>query len=237
MLKFLLYFAGFLPSLIWLSFYLRKDSHPEPNRMVLKVFFFGMLSGFVAILFERAFQQGQNAFLASAAANSLMAVFFGGALIEELVKWFSSKIGTDRNAELDEPVDLMLYMIISALGFAALENILVLSNYHPVLTPTKVGQLMLIRFASATFLHALCSGIFGYFIAWSAFHNKRRKLYFLIGLGLAFFLHGLYNWSIMNIQGLNKFVLPVMILITLSLWVAYGFKRLKKLKSVCNLYL
>ena len=29
---------GVLPSLAWLSYYLRKDVHPEPKRMVLAIF-------------------------------------------------------------------------------------------------------------------------------------------------------------------------------------------------------
>ena len=41
---------GFTPSLIWLSFYLKKDVHPEPKRMVIKVFILGMGSAFLAAL-------------------------------------------------------------------------------------------------------------------------------------------------------------------------------------------
>ena len=101
--KYLLYLFGFLPSIIWLLFYLRKDKHPESNKMVLKIFFFGMISGFVAICLERAFQQGQSMLAASFAASSILAIFFGGALIEEIVKYGSAKIGTYINPELDEP--------------------------------------------------------------------------------------------------------------------------------------
>ena len=34
---------GVLPSLTWLSYYLRKDVHPEPKKMVLKIFLWGAL--------------------------------------------------------------------------------------------------------------------------------------------------------------------------------------------------
>jgi len=45
---------GILPSLIWLSFYLRRDVNPEPKLMILKIFFYGMLASLPAILFEKA---------------------------------------------------------------------------------------------------------------------------------------------------------------------------------------
>ena len=43
---------GLLPSVVWLLFYLRKDRHPEPNRMVLTIFLLGMLMGPIAIVLE-----------------------------------------------------------------------------------------------------------------------------------------------------------------------------------------
>ena len=238
MLKILLYLTGLLPSAIWLLFYLRKDKHPEPNRMVLKVFFLGIISGFVAILIEKGFQATTNSiFLASAISNSLLTIFLGGALVEETVKFLAAKTGTFHSKELDEPIDFILYMIIAALGFAALENTLVLSNFHPILNVSKAFELMFWRFVSATFLHALASGVFGFYVALGHFHSRKRNFYIFFGLCVAFLLHGLYNWSIMNINGSGKFLIPLVIIIILSCWVSYGFKKIKRLKSVCNLYL
>lgn len=222
-----LYLFGFLPSIIWLFFYLRKDAHPESNRMILKIFFFGMLAAFFAIFLEKGFQK--------IISSSLLIIFLGGAFIEEYLKYLVVRWGVFRNSELDEPPDLLIYMIISALGFAALENILVLSNYHPILTPVKALEVMGWRFVSATFLHALCSGTLGYFLALSFFNVQQRKKLFLVGLATVTILHGLYNWSIMRMGGLEKFLLPLLILIVLSLLVSFWFKKLKKLPSVCKI--
>lgn len=234
-MKYLLYFFGFLPSIIWLLFYLRKDKHPEPNRMVVKIFFFGILAALAAVLLERGFQKAHGLFTASTVTTSIFAIFFGGALIEECVKYGAARFGVFKSRELDEPTDIMLYMIIAALGFAALENILVLTNYHPILTSAKALEIMGWRFVSATFLHALCSGILGYFLALSFFHTSHRKKYFLAGLGISIGLHGFYNWSIMKVEGTAKFILPIIILIALSLFVSFGFKHLKRLKSTCDI--
>lgn len=206
--------------------------------MVLRVFFLGALSGFVAILLEKSFQTAtQNIFLASLATNSFLAIFFGGALIEEIVKALAAKIGTFRNQELDEPIDLVLYMIISALGFAALENILVLSNFHPVLTASKAFQLMFWRFISATFLHALVSGVWGCFLVFGAKKSKLRWFYFVSGLLIASLLHGFYNFAIINLTGPIRFLIPVGLILLSALFVSLAIKKIKKYKSVCNLYL
>lgn len=229
-----LYLLGFLPSVVWLLFYLGKDRHPESNRMILKIFFFGMLSAFLAIVLEAGFQTITTFLKERKIIESMLLVFLGGALIEEYVKYFVVRLGVFGNRELDEAPDLLIYMIISALGFAALENILVLSNFHPFLTVTKALRTTGWRFVSATFLHALCSGLLGYFIALSFYHIRQRKRYFATGLVLSLTLHAFYNWFIMK-EGNIKVWGPLIILIVLSCFVSYSFTKLKRLKSICQL--
>ncbi len=219
--------AGLLPSFIWLLFYLRKDSHPESNSLVLKIFIFGILSGVLAIFLEKAFQQGMNFFKAG---NFLLIIFLASAIIEEAVKFLAVKIGLFKTSEPDEPIDWVLFMIISALGFAALENMLVLSSQGAI-SSIKALEVMSFRFISATFLHALCSGAVGYF--WVLSHCKNKKAFLWFGfIGVAC-LHAFYNWSIIKIEGANKFLMPLILIIALSLFVSFGIKHLKRLKSVC----
>lgn len=190
----------------------------------------GILAAFFTIFLEKGFA----VFLEK---GSILAIFLGGALIEEYLKYLVIRFWVLKSPELDEVFDILLYMIISALGFAALENILVLTGFHPFLTVDKIREAlstMAWRFISATFLHALCSGLLGYFLALSFFHLKKRKWFFLLGLGIATTLHGLYNFSIMKIEGLEKFILPIIILISLALFISFSIKKLKRLKSVCK---
>ena len=167
---YLLYLLGFLPSIIWLLFYLRKDVHPESNQAILKVFFYGMLIAFAAIFLEIGFKK--------ISSNLLLYLFVGGALVEEYLKYLVVKLEVLRSSELDEPIDIMLYMIIAGLGFAALENILILVKYHPFLELPKTLEISTLRFLTATFLHALCSGIVGYFLAISFFNLKKQKSFY-----------------------------------------------------------
>jgi protease PrsW len=226
-MNYFLYLFGFLPSLIWLSFYLRKDVHPESNREIVKVFFYGMVAAFLAIYIQRGIGEISPSFI--------FYVFMGGALVEELLKYLVVRLEVLRNPELDEPCDFIFYMIIAALGFAALENILSL-----VISPTGIldlsGTLKIIsaRFITATFLHTICSGILGYSIALSFYDYKKRKIYFSIGLIIAVALHGVYNLSIMEIEGWQRFFLPLIIFILAGTFLSQAIKRSKKLKSVCH---
>ena len=233
-MSYLYYLLGFLPSIIWLLWYLRKDVHPEPNRMILKIFFLGMAGAIFALFLQMGFQ-GVNAFLMSFSKINfflnIIIIFIGGALIEEYVKYFVVKGFVFRSSELDEPSDLMIYMLISALGFAALENILLLLSKAATLQLPGALGIAALRFLTATFLHALLSALLGYFIAISFFQGKKR--FFWLGLSLVTVLHTLYNFSIMRIEGLEKFILPVIILVGLIPVVSLSFKKLKRLKGVC----
>ena len=228
----LLIFFGLAPSIIWLLFFLRKDSHPESNGMILKIFFYGMLAAIPAILLELGFSEELRLINLPAALTLIFYIFIGIALIEEVLKYLVVKKKVLKDSEFDEPVDAMLYMIIAALGFAALENLLILS---PLISSFQFMETFLVsglRLIGATFLHALCSGLVGYFLALSFFESKNRLKLISEGLLIAVVLHGLYNFSIMKVEGNLRFVLPVIILVGLSILISLGFKKVKKLKSV-----
>lgn len=230
-MQFIIYiFFGILPSIIWLLYYLRKDTHPEPKQMVLKIFLYGMLGAVVAALIEIEFYKGLGQFNLPYFLSPILDIFIGIALVEEGLKYLVVRLGVLKNPELDEPTDLMIYMIVAALGFVALENILLLWGQQQIYIGETIG-ITIIRFISATFLHVLCSGTLGYFLALSFL--KRRKRLFLLGLIIAVALHGLYNFSIMIIEGPMKIIIPVVILLTLALFVSSAFKKLRKTKSIC----
>ncbi len=226
---------GILPSIIWLLFYLRKDSHPESNKMVLKIFFYGMLVAVPAILLEMGILQILGELKLPLILLTFLNIFIGIALVEELLKYWVVKEKVLRHPEFDEPTDAMLYMIIAALGFAAAENILILFFLGPAFLLGDVITVSVLRFWSATFLHALCSGTLGYFLALSIFETKKRGVLLISGVGIATLLHGLYNFSIMELEGIFSWLIPIVILISLAIFITFAFKRLKKMKSTCKI--
>jgi RsiW-degrading membrane proteinase PrsW (M82 family) len=259
---------GVLPSFIWLCFYLRKDAHPEPKTLVLKIFFYGMLATIPAALLEIGILNGIGKLSLSPMVTIVLSTFLGVALIEEVSKYLAAKKGVFDNPELDEPTDVMLYMIIAALGFAALENILglfKLGNSLPTNTlsffPTSFDfweqlfyttlPFFFLRFLGATFLHTLSSGTLGFFLALSFLETKNRRRLLILGFLIAISLHGLFNLSLSNPdliyshlgikieteEGISYsiFLIPLIILITLAIFVSLAFKKLQKLKSVCKI--
>ena len=226
---------GVLPSIIWLLFYLRKDVHPESNQMVLKIFFYGMLAALPAVFLEMGIFQEFGKLNLSPFLIVILNTFIGVALIEESLKYLVVREKVVNDPEFDEPVDAMLYMIIAALGFVALENILILFRLGPAFLFGQALGISALRFLGATFLHALCSGVVGYFLALSFFETKNRTKLLALGLGIAVALHGLYNFSIIEIEGNLRFLIPGIILMSLAIFVSLSFKRLKKLASVCKI--
>ena len=229
---------GVLPSIVWLLFFLREDVHPESNKMILKVFGYGIVSAFLAALLEINFQLGLNLLSLPYFAVLILQVFFGISLIEELMKYLVVRKAAISDPEFDEPLDAMLYMVIAGLGFAAIENILYLLPFGQPFIIRDAMILSLFRFLGATFLHALCSGTIGFFLALSFCSKKPRKSLIILGISMATFLHGIYNFSIIRFidtENESLLLIPVIVLIGLAIFVFLAFQKLKKLKGVCKL--
>lgn len=233
---------GLAPSLIWLFYYLRKDVHPEPNRIVIAVFSLGLIITPLVALLEKEL----SPWLSQHLPPGLLltgAVFLGAAFIEEWAKYLVVRVKILGHPQFDEPVDSMIYLIIAALGFAAAENILSILNIAweqnflggqgwLSLQPLIISTLFL-RFLGATLLHTLASGILGYFLAIKYFHLQklRRPRRFLITQGLLYatLIHGSFNILITQSQNLRIFLydfLVVMLLLTALLAVLIEFRRL-----------
>lgn len=228
-----------MPSLVWLSYYLSKDAHPEPKKMILKIFLWGVVIT-IPVFFVQiglAYLVGKINFNTTAA--SIIYWFFIIALSEEFFKYLVIRIKVLNSPNLDEPLDIMLYMVITALGFAALENILYL--FSPIGQMSfdqlvfRTLTVIFVRFIGATFLHTLCSAVIGYAVAISLCDQKNRFLEAGAGVVVAVLLHGLYDFSIMTLNGYAQTAVPGIIIITLAFLVFSGFEKLKKMKGVCKL--
>lgn len=240
-----------MPSFIWLLFFLRKDAHPEAKSMILKVFFAGAIAAPVAAFAGTGFQEILLELNLSPPVFFLTYIFLGVGVIEEILKYLVVRLLVLSHHEFDEPLDAMLYMVISALGFAALENVLVFLS-QTILDKGfgDVLSVVIYRFLTATFLHALSSALIGYFLALSICDIKHQFRLILTGLGLGAIIHGLYDAAVImidhNLVELSGKVMILdskifvissivlfAILVGLAFFVTRGFKELKKIKSVC----
>ncbi len=228
---------GILPSLAWLAYYLKKDPHVESKKMISKVFLCGALVTFPVFFAQIGLATLMSKLNLNPFVYSVLYWFFVIAFTEEIFKYFVVKSMALKSHEFDEPIDAMVYMVVAALGFAALENILYLFSpidqisFSEALNRTVI--ISFVRFIGATFLHTLSSATIGYFLALSFYKTKNRTKLLFFGILTAVLLHGLYNFSIMTIGGPLKIIIPVAILISLAIFVIPGFEKLKKLKSIC----
>ncbi len=233
MIYFSLFVFAVLPSLVWLLYYLRKDDHPEPKRLIVYVFTAGAFFAVVGYFFQKAtapffFSLAENIpFLLLSA--SFFYKFVVVAFSEEFLKYLAFFFTVRKNPHLDEPVDYIIYMIAAALGFAALENFIILFSLDPSLP--EVAKISLVRFLSGTFLHVLASGILGGFLAYSCFRSKKSLIFW--GLLFVSFLHGIYNLLTEKITEPLFFFILLLFLFSLLLILSALIKKTKKMKSVC----
>ena len=222
-------FFGLAPSIIWLLFYLRKDSHPEPKALLGKIFLWGMLFTIPAIAIELSLKSAIFNLPFQDGLRLILYIFFGVALVEELLKYIVVRAFVFYRPQLNEPVDVMIYMMVSALGFAALENIFLLSGLGPFSPLSSIVALSAVRLVGATFLHALASGLFGYFLARAFLEPVKGFRYFAAGLFASTLLHALFNFAILELEGTARILLPLSLLAGLAVIVSFFFEKLKRL--------
>jgi len=234
MLPYLYICLGLLPSLIWLIFYLKKDIHPEPKKKIVAVFFGGAISAVLAGAVETLIIKKAGLYCQGSYQTILLFLII--AAIEEISKYLPFKIMVAEHKELDEPIDVPEYMITSALGFAAFENIFLFFS-----SKLKFLEIFLVsgfRFIGATLLHAVCSGLLGYFIALSFAHNKKgrikSRLFTAFGFLVAMLLHTAYNFSIIKSEDMFRLAVSFIILGLTAFFLSCGLKKLIKSKAVCK---
>ncbi|MEK7585244.1 MAG: PrsW family glutamic-type intramembrane protease [Patescibacteria group bacterium] len=229
--------GGFLPPLIWLWFWRREDrAHPEPTRLVLRVFLAGAVSVALAYLFERAIcdlawfnaacgELSQASWLAMSVQTKTLLIAW--ASIEEVLKLLAAYLIIFRQPAFDEPVDAMIYLITAALGFAALENSLFLFHAMTEIGPAAFLLTGNLRFLGANVIHVVSSAFVGGMMALAfCFSGFRRFVYMLIGLITAILLHALFNFLIIISSG-NQIFKILSLLWLLAILVILMFEKVK----------
>ena len=219
---------GFLPSIVWLGIFLRKDCHPEPRYMLIRTFLMGMILSPVAVGLQWAFVGlGEKAWPQIFAFSSAH-FFLWDALVEEIVKYWSVKFTVLNNPEFDEPVDAMVYMIAASLGFAAIENILVLFRSSTESVDLAL-QVWALRSVGATLLHALSGAIIGYFLALSWFYFEHQKKLVTIGIILATLFHFTFNVLIFSFpDSRDGFIYSLILLLVFAGLIQILFRKVKE---------
>lgn len=217
------FLLGLIPAIIWLWFWLKEDTHPEPAKNLTLSFIGGMAS----VLFVLPAQKLIYEYL----GNNVNLSFALWASIEEIAKFaFVYYIALERRVT-DEPVDDLIYLIVSALGFVTLENTLFLME------PIKNGDIIKtiingnMRFLGASLIHIISSATIGVCMALNFYRSRARKIeWTIVGIILAIILHTSFNLFIINQAEGSIFMIFGMV------WVGIIVLLLlfEKVKSITN---
>lgn len=231
-----------LPGIIWLLYFLRTDNLPEPKKQILLVFFCGALVAIPIALVEMWLLTDLETLHLSQKAYYIIKGLFVIGLTEEVFKYIAVRYAVFNTSQIDEPIDIPLYMIIGALGFATAENVLFFCTQE-FLQLNSPLILSFTRFIGATLLHALSSGTIGLFLV-LAFHNLKFRAFFVTtGFVIAIAVHAIFNFflesSIMKetqaMVGYSSSFYALGIVYLLFLLLSISFGKVKKIKSSCKI--
>ncbi|MGE0151103.1 MAG: PrsW family intramembrane metalloprotease [Reyranellaceae bacterium] len=232
MLDLIILLAAVAPAFLVLRIFIRWDLFPEPNRVILATFFWGMVSvipvlaiGYVAY---EPLMAIQDPFWGPVAV-----AFLGAAIPEELTKFAVLFFYCMRHSHFDEPMDGLVYGMTASLGFAALENIFYLMSAGP-----DWVEVALLRAFLSVPSHGLDGVLMGFFAGLARFEPQRAGRWWLLCLLVPMSLHGLYDAPLF-LAGIDEpagsggeqaaFVLVPLLVVAIQLvWAIWLFRRLNR---------
>lgn len=267
MLKSIIVFIiAIIPAIIWLYLFLGK--HRTNKWLVAFVFIGGMIAAKLILIYQGYWDSTINLIFVKVdlvdfrsniegiIVNTLLStfvIFLGVGVMEEYLKfWIMRLIGNRFFKSINDVIELA---IISALGFAFLENIVYFSQHWGQLSTGNFFAFAIMRVTIVTMVHMLCSGILGYYYGMAFFaspmlkiqymkkvshpiiqffkkilHLKGSRIYhdemFVIGMVLSMVVHALYDF-LLTIK-LSLLGIP-MVIPVMFLYFFGGFWFLDKL--------
>ena len=164
-----------------------KDKHErEPIGLLLTAFLFGA----IAVVVTLVVSMGVNSMISineQDLTEQAVHAFLIVALVEEFSKFIFVRGILYRNSNFNEPFDGIVYSVMVGMGFATLENIMLVSQGG-----FGVG---LLRMFTAVPAHAGFAILMGYFLGKAKFEH-RKGYYSLYALGVATLFHGAYDYCL-----------------------------------------
>ncbi len=230
------FLGGILPALIWLYFLLKEDTRcPEPRHMII----IALVAGMIGVPLVLPLEHLAVTTLPHVDPPPGGYVILAWAAIEEATKYVLAVMLVLWRRWVNESVDLVIYMITVALGFAAIENMLFL------IQPLAQGELAAgiatqnLRFVGSTLVHVVSSAAIGFAMAFSLkFNRKVRTVAAAVGLILAIALHAIFNFLIISQDGSSTlsafFIVWTGAVVFLALFELLKYIRYRRLpKNTC----
>jgi RsiW-degrading membrane proteinase PrsW (M82 family) len=178
-----------VPALALLWLFARLDrARPVPRRALYATMALGALACGPAALVEWL----EHAVLGDAAlvGSRFVDAFLIAAFTEESLKLLVVLGYPFRRSVFEEVIDGVVYTVAASLGFGLLENL--------AFSASDVGT-ALARAITAVPMHAVASGVMGYFVGRARFVSQNGAFPLaMAGLFFAVLVHGAYDWAVYN---------------------------------------
>lgn len=180
---------SFFIAWIWVDYFRLIDIFNKDSLMKLVLVFFGGAASTVLIfLFQKIPIPHQWMIINGDAIHDLLYCIIGIGLVEELTKILPVILAI-RFFRLKalEPIDLLAFYCVSALGFSSVENTIYYYQHGP--------NIITDRAVLSTVTHMFCTGIFGYGIIRYKYHYYKSKFSIVLQyLSFASISHGIYDF-------------------------------------------
>ena len=197
-------------------FYLFRTPQVEIRACVLCFIFTGVIS--IPVLMTIQAVPPWNYLYGLAQSEEIpprfLGMYFGVGLHEELCKAAILFWLVRRPGKILIPQTVVLYGIISGLGFGIYEGISYQQTINREHGVDVAYFLNIARLTTLPFLHAMWTGIAGYFISFSALYRRWRYGLWTLAIGIPTLFHATYNTFGWSILGIASAFLGVLLLMT-----------------------
>jgi RsiW-degrading membrane proteinase PrsW (M82 family) len=200
--------------------YLKDHHEREPIGLLLRAFFFGILSVLVTLLISGVIDQFITIDPSSLSEQALHA-FIIVALVEEFSKFIFVRGILYRSNHFNEPFDGIVYSVMVSMGFATLENVLYAFN-------GGMGTAIM-RMFTAVPAHATFAALMGFYLGKAKFEHK-KSYYAFHALGVATLFHGAYDYFLF-ISWIPGLVLGAIASLIIGIWLSKKAIRIHQLAS------
>ncbi|HNV30636.1 MAG TPA: PrsW family glutamic-type intramembrane protease [Cyclobacteriaceae bacterium] len=200
--------------------YLKDHHEREPLGLLMRSFFFGVLSIFVTLLISQViglFVTIDESSLSEQAVHAFLIV----ALVEEFSKFIFVRGILYNNKHFNEPFDGIVYSVMVGMGFATFENILYVFE-------GGIGTAIM-RMFTAVPAHATFAILMGYYLGKARFEHK-KSYYSLIALGVATLFHGAYDYCLF-VSYVPGIVFGAIASLVVGVWLSKKAIRIHQLAS------
>ena len=224
-----LFMISALPVFLIGLYIYKKDKNKEPVKLLIKLFFGGLGSCVLVIIFSvilyfispHIFGDGTELSL----IKLIIHVFVGVALVEEFCKWIMVYMISYDDIEFDEFYDAIIYCVFVSLGFACFENLLYVYQ-NGVITG-------ILRALLAVPGHACAGILMGYYFGLSKISelNGRKDLKIknlILSIVVPTIVHGIYDYCLLT--GMLFFI--ALFLIFIIFLYVYALKKVKYVSSI-----